>query len=153
MTLSQQKRDLLIRSTHYLDDDELEKWVELFEDDALYRVTTAENIRRGYPASIIHCEGRDMIEDRINALRNANIYEPHTYCHVLSLPLVTLQEGHEIIETRFIVTRIFEDGRTDIFATGKYMDQFSESEGQYRIRSRTVVLDSRAIDVLLVIPI
>ncbi|MFA7669802.1 MAG: aromatic-ring-hydroxylating dioxygenase subunit beta [Burkholderiaceae bacterium] len=153
MQRDQQIQDLLVRSASYLDEDQLEKWVELFEEDAVYRVTTAENLRKGYPVSIIYCEGREMLEDRIAALRNANIYEPHTYCHVLSLPQKLQTEEGELVQTRFIVTRIFEDGRTDVFATGKYVDRYSDEGEDCRFKSRTVVLDSRAIDVLLVIPL
>ncbi|NYT23675.1 nuclear transport factor 2 family protein [Alcaligenaceae bacterium] len=153
MQRDRQVQDLLVRSASYLDEDQLEQWVELFEEDAVYRVTTAESLRKGYPVSIIHCEGRHMLEDRIAALRNANIYEPHTYCHVLSLPQRKQTDGEEVIETRFIVTRIFEDGRTDVFATGKYIDRYTDGDEDCRIKSRIVVLDSRAIDVLLVIPL
>jgi len=153
MQQDQQIHSFLARGASYLDEDLLEQWVDLFEDDAVYRVTTKESLRKNYPASIIYCEGRAMLEDRIAALRTANIYEPHTYCHVLSLPLSQQTDEGEVIETRFIITRIYEDGRTDVFATGKYIDQLNDTGQGLRFKSRTVVLDSRAIDVLLVIPL
>lgn len=153
MQQDQAVRNFLALGASYLDEDQLEKWVELFEEDALYRVTTKESLQKNYPASIIYCDGRAMLEDRIAALRTANIYEPHSYCHVLSLPLPRQTDAGEVIETRFIVTRIFEDGRSDLYATGKYIDLLTETPDGYRIKSRTVVLDSRAIDVLLVIPL
>jgi anthranilate 1,2-dioxygenase small subunit len=46
-----------------------------------------------------------------------------------------------------------QDGRTDLFATGKYLDIIAFAGGAARFQERTVVLDSRQIDILLVMPI
>ena len=45
-----------------------------------------------------------------------------------------------------------QTGREDRFATGKYPDDIVFEDGRPKLRARTVVLESRRIDVLLVIP-
>ena len=71
-----------------LDDEKLEAWPDFFLADAVYRVTTADNHRRGLQAGLIWANSRAMLADRISALREANIYERHAYRHILGLPLV-----------------------------------------------------------------
>jgi hypothetical protein len=44
-------------------------------------------------------------------------------------------------------------GETTLFAVGTYDDAFVETEGRLLIHRRTVILDSRNLDTLLVIPL
>jgi hypothetical protein len=46
-----------------------------------------------------------------------------------------------------------EDGRMDLFATGKYLDEIVLEAGIARLQERVVVLDSRNIDILIVLPL
>jgi len=92
---------------HCIDDDTLEQWPDFFTPDGLYRITTAENQARGLPIGIIHADGQAMMRDRVLSLREANIYEPQRYRHILSEPLVTLEaEGALRARTSFMVARI-----------------------------------------------
>ncbi len=68
---------------HALDSDRLEEWPDFFVEDASYQVITRENVERGLPLAVMSCQGRGMFRDRISALRTANIFEPHVYCHIL----------------------------------------------------------------------
>ena len=74
-----------------IDADRLEEWPDFFLDDCLYKITTAENVARGYPAGVIHAEGRGMLLDRVAALRGANIYERQRYRHIVGMPVI---KGH-----------------------------------------------------------
>ena len=38
----------------------------------------------GLPASVIFCDNRGMLIDRVTSLRTANIYQPHQYRHIVS---------------------------------------------------------------------
>jgi anthranilate 1,2-dioxygenase small subunit len=51
------------------------------------------------------------------------------------------------------VFRIAQDGETVVFATGRYLDRIVEESGTLRFKSRRVVLDSRRVDILLVLPL
>ncbi len=138
-----------------LDDEKLEAWPDFFLADAVYRVTTADNFRRGLQAGLIWANSRAMLADRISALREANIYERHGYRHILGLPLVAaLASGEARAETPFLVARIMRDGATDLFATGRYLDVFARDDaGALKLRERVVVCDSSRIDTLLAIPL
>ena len=138
-----------------LDDEKLEAWPDFFLADAVYRVTTADNHRRGLQAGLIWANSQAMLRDRISALREANIYERHAYRHILGLPLVELDAaGATRAETPFMVARIMRDGSTDLFATGRYLDVFARDDaGALKLRERVVVCDSSRIDTLLAIPL
>src|SRR5438132_3354379 len=69
---------------HCLDDDRLEEWPGFFTEDCAYRVTSAENFEAGLPLGIIYATSKNMLVDRVMALRRANIYEPQRYRHLVS---------------------------------------------------------------------
>ena len=137
-----------------IDTDRLEEWPDFFVDDCLYKITSAENLKRGYEAGIIFADSRAMLRDRMTALRTANIYERHRYRHIVGLPVVGAVEGAAIrAETPFLVARIMRDGRTDLFATGVYCDVIREVDQRLRFAERIAVCDSGRIDTLLAIPL
>ena len=45
------------------------------------------------------------------------------------------------------------DGRTDLFATGVYLDRIRDQAGRLRFAERLVVCDSSHFDTLLAIPL
>jgi anthranilate 1,2-dioxygenase small subunit len=138
-----------------IDDDRLESWPDFFLEAARYRITTADNHRRGLPAGLIWANSRAMLRDRVSALREANIYERQAYRHLIGLPHVEPRaDGTARAETPFMVARIMRDGTTDLFATGRYLDVFARDEaGALKLRERVVVCDSSRIDTLLAIPL
>lgn len=145
---------LMADYVHCIDDDRLEEWSDLFVDDGRYRVTTRENHELGLPVSLIYCDGKGMFRDRISALRTANIFEPHVYCHMVgALKLLGSAGGEHRTQSTFTVTRTMTEGDMSIFACGRYFDRIVESGGALKFGERVVVLDSRRIDTLLVIPI
>lgn len=137
-----------------IDDDRLEEWPDHFHGRCTYKITTAANHREGLEAAIIFANSRGMLQDRISALREANIYERQSYRHIIGQPSI-LSEGNDEVrtETPFLVTRIVQDGDADIFATGRYLDLYKLEDGQPKLNDRTVVCDSSRIDTLLAIPL
>ena len=137
-----------------IDADRLEAWPDFFVDDCLYKITSAENHRRGYSAGIIYADSRAMLRDRVTALRTANIYERQSYRHIVGLPVLG-ETGTDSIaaETPFLVVRIMRDGRTDLFATGVYIDRICGEGDNPRFAERIVVCDSGHFDTLLAIPL
>jgi 3-phenylpropionate/cinnamic acid dioxygenase small subunit len=134
-----------------IDQDRLEAWPDFFTDDCLYKITSAENHKRGYAAGIVYADSRAMLRDRITALRTANIFERHSYRHIVGLPVVG--SNGVTAETPFLVARIMRDGRTDVFATGVYIDVLSDVADVLRFAERIVVCDSSHFDTLLAIPL
>jgi 3-phenylpropionate/cinnamic acid dioxygenase small subunit len=134
-----------------IDQDRLEAWPDFFTDDCLYKITSAENHRRGYAAGVVYADSRAMLRDRVTALRTANIYERQSYRHIIGLPLIGATGF--AAETPFLVARIMRDGRTDLFATGVYLDRLHDDAGTLRFAERIVVCDSSHFDTLLAIPL
>jgi 3-phenylpropionate/cinnamic acid dioxygenase small subunit len=148
--------NLLSRYVHAIDDDRLEEWPGFFVEKGRYRITTAENFQRKLPLSIIYADSRAMLRDRVAALRNANIYEAQRYRHTVSSTLAERLDAHTArAASNFQVVRVMHTGESMLFASGRYLDRIrlSGDGGQGLFEERIVVLDSRAIDTLLAIPI
>ncbi len=137
-----------------LDDNRLEEWPGFFAEDCLYKVTSADNYAKGMEAGLIYADSRGMLQDRVTALRRANIYERQAYRHVLGTPVQVGKEGGATrAETSFLVVRIMRDGTMDLFACGRYLDRFVEEDGKLRFKERLVVCDSSRVDTLIAIPL
>jgi anthranilate 1,2-dioxygenase small subunit len=137
-----------------IDDDRLEEWPDHFHGSCVYKITTAANHREGLEGAIIFANSRGMLLDRVSALREANIYERQSYRHILGQPSILHEgEGEVRSETSFLVVRILQDGDTDIFATGRYLDLYKVEDGMLRLNERTVVCDSSRIDTLMALPL
>ena len=135
-----------------IDSDRLEAWPGLFTEQCIYKITSADNHRRGYAAGIVYADSRAMLLDRLAALREANIYERQTYRHIIGMP--ALRAGDDIAaETPFLVVRTLRDGRMDLFAAGLYLDRVRDDDGRLRFAERIVVCDSSRFDTLLAIPL
>ena len=133
-----------------IDEDRLEGWPDFFLERCLYKITTADNLAKGYEAGLVYADSRAMLKDRVSALREANVYERQRYRHMIGLPVV--EEGASV-ETPFVVVRIMRDGRMDLFATGRYLDKVVDEGTALKFAERVVVCDSSRIDTLLAIPL
>ena len=139
---------------HCLDADELECWPDFFTEDCFYRITSAENYEAGMPLGLIHATSRNMLKDRVSALREANIYEPQRYRHLVSSIKIIKDCGDALdLVVNFLVVRTIQEGDMTIFAAGRYLDQIRRQGEAWRFARKTVVLDSRQVDTLLAIPI
>lgn len=147
--------NLLNDYAHALDDEEIDRWPQFFTESGVYHVTTRENYDAELPIGVIRCVGRGMMLDRVKAFHTANIFEPHVYNHILGRPSLSMDQSTNISTSRcnFQVVRIMEDGRSDLFATGKYLDSIVLDKGSLKFQERIVVLDSRHVDILMVVPI
>jgi anthranilate 1,2-dioxygenase small subunit len=139
---------------HCLDADQLEAWPDFFTEDCFYRVTSAENSDAGRPLGLIYATSRNMLKDRVSALREANIYEPQRYRHLVSsIQLVGEAAGGLDARANFLVLRTMQNGDMTVFAAGRYVDRAVRDGDGWKFVRKEVVLDSRQIDTLLAIPI
>ncbi len=139
---------------HCLDGDRLEHWPDFFTEDCFYRVTSVENYEAGRPLGLIYATSRNMVKDRVSALREANIYEPQRYRHLISALRIIGETSEALdLEANFLVIRTMQEGDMAIFAAGRYVDRVVRVGGQWKFARKEVVLDSRQIDTLLAIPL
>jgi 3-phenylpropionate/cinnamic acid dioxygenase small subunit len=139
---------------HAIDSDALEEWPAFFTEDCRYRITHVENEKEGLAAGIVYADSRAMLEDRIAALREANIYERQRYRHILGIPLIesASKDGAEA-RTPFMVARIMATGETVLFATGVYRDSFVCTAGMLLLAERVAICDSTVTDTLMALPL
>ncbi|NQU69642.1 MAG: aromatic-ring-hydroxylating dioxygenase subunit beta [Rhodospirillales bacterium] len=146
--------DLNRRYGHLIDDGDFEGWPSLFAEDGLYKITTRWNHERNMPTGLMLCYSRAMMEDRISALRTANVYEPHSYRHLIDPPLVISDvDGMISVQTSFVAFRTMQSGASEVFCAGKYLDKIIKTATGLEFSERIVVCDSESIDTLIVIPL
>jgi anthranilate 1,2-dioxygenase small subunit len=99
-----------------------------------------------------------MLRDRVVALREANIYGPHRYRHMISAVRVTGTEGNVVqAETNYAVYRTMLDpinyGSSELYSVGSYQDTIIIEQGMTRFREKKVLVDTARILSLLVTPL
>jgi len=143
---------------HCIDADRLEEWPDFFTDLCLYEITTRENVEQGLPVGVIYCDSKGMLRDRIVALRQANIYGPHRYRHMVSAVRITGVKGSTVTaESNYAVYRTMLDpvnyGHSELYSVGIYLDTIEIEQGVTRFREKRVLVDTARILSLLVTPL
>ncbi|MGE0485312.1 MAG: nuclear transport factor 2 family protein [Gammaproteobacteria bacterium] len=137
-----------------LDEDELERWPELFVADGSYRMISRENFAHGHPAPLLWLEGRGMMVDRVYSLRNANIYAAHRYRHAQSaIQVLGEDDGGWRVRSSYIVVQTIDDGFSEVYQAGSYLDRLVMDDGHLRFRERVVVYDTARVKTLLATPV
>jgi anthranilate 1,2-dioxygenase small subunit len=150
--------DFFMDYAHTIDDADVRAWPSYFCEDGRYQIITRESYEAGWPIGIMLCTSRAMMEDRMLALETANVFEPHSYCHILG-PHRISQSAQDTgsdsydVRTNFSIVRTMQEGRMEQFAAGKYVDRLTLASGQPMLQSRTVVLDPKRVDILIVYPL
>lgn len=145
---------LLESYARLLDEDRLEEWTELFVEESSYTIVSRENYDRKLPLSLMLCENKDMIRDRVMSLRQANIFNFHSNCHVLSLPRATLLgPGRYGLRCTYALYQSDQTGHSRLFSVGRYEDEVVERDGALLFAKKLVVVDTAAIPTLLAVPI
>jgi anthranilate 1,2-dioxygenase small subunit len=145
---------LLVDCARALDDDRLEDWTEFFVDDAVYEVLSRENYDQGLNAPIIYHYSKNMLKDRVMALRDALTYEPTVTRHLIS-NITILGESGDVadVSSNYALYQTTLEGRTRLFGVGRYIDRVSTAGPQLRFKRRSVLVDTFAISNNLAVPI
>ena len=146
--------DLIGAYSSAIDEDRLEDWPNFFVDAGRYAILTRDDFDQGLRFGVISADSKAMLLDRVTALRQANIYEPHGYRHIVG-PIRVVAEANGIAEAKsnFMVVRIMKDGETTLFVTGEYRDRIDVSAEPFRFIERVVLNDSHKFDTLLALPL
>lgn len=141
-----------------IDAGRLEEWPSFFAETCLYQVLPWENASRSLPIPLIHCDSQGMLRDRIVAHREANLFAPHLYRHIVSaVRVVGEEEGVVTAHASFAVFRTMLDaiefGSSALYSTGEYRDKIVFENGRAKYREKIVVVDTSRVASLLVTPI
>jgi anthranilate 1,2-dioxygenase small subunit len=145
---------LLARYVASIDEGRLEEWPRYFTERCRYQIITSENYEQGLPLGVFFADSRAMLEDRVAALRRANVYEQQRYRHLVSATLLTGESGGLVLaQSNYLVVRIMQDGASALFSSGRYLDRVDLDGPEPLFAEKIVVLDSRRIDTLLALPL
>ncbi|MEO1889059.1 MAG: aromatic-ring-hydroxylating dioxygenase subunit beta [Cycloclasticus sp.] len=154
LELKSEVEDLLNAYAQCIDDDELEKWPDFFTESCLYRIIPRENHEVGLPTAVMWCDSRGMLEDRVTALRHANVYQVQWYRHLLSNPRILSVDGDTInVQSNYAVFKTCNDGASTVFNVGRYVDVIVRDNGVLKFKERSAIFDTHKITTLMVIPI
>ena len=137
-----------------IDEDRLEEWPELFTMQCSYQLIARENSDRGLPLCLVSADSRGMLVDRVVALREANIYAPHFYRHLVSnVRVQQVVDGVVQVKSNYAVIQTHLDGASNVFSAGVYHDEVVLESGEPRFLSKRVVFDTYLIKNQLATPI
>ena len=139
-----------------LDEGPLERWPELFCEECEYRVTSRENHDRGMPLSLLFCESRAGLRDRVMAIRSTSVFRPRAMRHLSGAPRIVddgAAGGDVRCRAGFAVFETVLGEETRVFLTGTYLDRLTRRDGVLRFRERVCVYDSALVPGSLVLPI
>ena len=146
--------DLMAEYGMALDEDRLEDWVELFEEDCDYRVVTRENVAQGMPNVLMWCDNKNMLRDRVESYRHVNLYNPHYDRHVIGpLRLLGEKDGVATFETSYSLFQTDLEGNSRLFSVGRYRVEARMAGNVARVKSMLVVADTGTVPSLLATPI
>lgn len=146
--------ELLFDYVAAIDDDRLEEWLDFFLEDAVYQIVPRENVEQNLPASLMLCTNKDMLRDRIVALRNANKFNLHYPRHVVSAPRVKPIGGDLYnLNASYAVFQTNMDGESRLFSVGQYCDRIRFVGGKPFFQKKLVIVDSFNVPSMLAVPI
>lgn len=155
LVLYRELEDLYARCAEALDDGPLESWPDYFAEHCLYLIIPRENVERGLPLAIMRCESRDMLHDRVTAIRDTMMYEPRYLRHHVT-NLRVLNHTAEQVEAvaNFTVIEVLPEELPRILMTGRYRDRLHcEADGQWRFVERQCVYDSTLVPNSIIYPV
>jgi 3-phenylpropionate/cinnamic acid dioxygenase small subunit len=146
--------ELIAAYAECIDEDRLEEWPDFFVEDCRYLITSRQSYEAGYRHGVVYAASKGMLVDRILALRRANIFEAHSYRHIIGpIRVGKVADGIAAVRSHFVAVRTMHEGEMSLFAAGRYLDRIAVAAEPYRFIERLVILDSDKIDTLLVIPL
>jgi len=146
--------ELMAEYAMALDEDRLEDWVELFDEDCDYRIVTRENVEQGLPNVLMWCDNKNMLRDRVESYRHVNLYNPHYDRHVIGpLRFFGEKNGVTSFEASCSLFQTELEGASRLFSVGRYRVEALVEDGAARLKSVTVIADTGLIPSLLATPI
>lgn len=137
-----------------LDDADLDRWIGFFTEDCHYRVIPRENYDAGLPLGLIYCMNKNMLRDRITALKETTMYEPRSLRHFISCVRINGVQGSEIrAQSNFAIMESISDQEPAVNMVGRYLDVFCRVDGKLTLKHRDCVYDNYRIRNSLIMPV
>jgi anthranilate 1,2-dioxygenase small subunit len=149
-----QVENLIHEWARAIDEDRVEAICDLMIPNGRYTVKSRFNADQNLPLAVIDAHSAAQLRDRIRSMRQANVYEPQHYRHIVSgVQIVGERDGALDVRSNYLIVRTMHlDGDMMLYSTGQCRDLIEVGEGDAKFRSRQFIFDSRVIETLLVIP-
>jgi anthranilate 1,2-dioxygenase small subunit len=137
-----------------IDEDQLEDWVELFDESCDYRIVTRENVEQKLPNVLMWCDNKNMLRDRVASYRDVNLYNLHYDRHILGPLRITGNEGsvwHFDVSYSLFQTAL--EGESRLFSVGRYAVEARLEPDSAKLLKVSVVADTGLVPSLLATPI
>jgi 3-phenylpropionate/cinnamic acid dioxygenase small subunit len=146
--------DLYCAYDDALNDGALERWPDLFTAACVYKVIPRENIEQNLPIALIYCESRDMLMDRVVALRETALYAPRIARRITSgICLRAIEPDGLRLSASFAVFQTMQDQPSALFLCGRCQDRVVDDGGTLRFAERLCIYDSTIVPTSLVYPV
>jgi anthranilate 1,2-dioxygenase small subunit len=146
--------DLYCAYDDAINENALERWPEFFAAACTYKVTARENIEQGYPVALIYCESRDMLIDRVVALRETALFAPRIGRRTTSnVCLRAIEPAGLRLTASFAVFQTMPDQPSELFLCGHCQDRVIDDGGTLLFSERLCIYDSTIVPTSLVYPI
>lgn len=147
-------RDMYEDYARCLNDVNLEAWPDFFTEDCHYRVLSRENYDAGLPLGLIYCMNKNMVKDRVTALRETTMFEPRSLRHFISGVAVLGQENDEIkSQANFAIMESLSDREPTLNMVGRYVDTWRRTEQGLKLARRDCVYDNYRVRTSLIVPV
>lgn len=134
-------------------DDEVERWPDLFTDDAVYKIVARENYERNLPLATMLCEGRGMLRDRVTSMRRTSVYVPRQTRHLIANVRIRAREGERVsVEANFAVFESFDDTGSRVLAVGRSYDVIALGD-PLRFAEKICVYDGNLVPGSIIYPL
>jgi 3-phenylpropionate/cinnamic acid dioxygenase small subunit len=156
VTMEQRARlaDLYCAYDDTLNDGRLDAWPELFADPCLYKIVERASHEQGFPIAVMYCESRDMLMDRVIALRETALFAPRIVRRITSGICVRSVAADGLhLTASFAIFQTMPDQPSDLFLCGRSQDRVVEEAGALRFAERICIYDSTIVPTSLVYPI
>ncbi|RMG53174.1 MAG: 3-phenylpropionate/cinnamic acid dioxygenase subunit beta [Acidobacteria bacterium] len=140
----------LYKEAWLLDERKFEEWVELFTDDATYRVPVREiqsewgkDVREAGEMAYLE-EDKNSLKQRVLRLRTGLAWAeepPSRTRHFVGNVCLLRQEGDEVEVHSNVLIFQARGYRGESFFVGKREDRLRRVDGRWKIASRKVILD------------
>lgn len=146
--------DLYVGYETTLNEGALERWPDHFTASCTYRILPKENADAGFPVAVIYCESRDMLVDRVVALRETALYAPRIMRLMTSgICLRSIAADGMHLTASFVALQTMQDQPSEVFLCGQYLDRVVDDGGVLRFAERLCVYDSTIVPLSLVYPV
>lgn len=137
-----------------VDHGDLRQWPDFFSDAALYRITSRENFDANLPIGVMHCEGRGMLQDRVEAILTSTVFKPRSSIHfIANVQITDFSRSTVSARSNFLIVDSPLDRNPKLVMAGRYADRFVRTDDRLLIAERICVYDTDTIQTSVIYPV